>query len=337
MSESRSALLRFAAGRLLRRATPDCATATTSTLSVPIPPVWIHLLDAACAPYCLGAVGGRRATAASSMQLLASSPFPMQFPHAVQRRFFASSAPSRLLALKQRRASIVTRVRIPRWSPATEKVASPPTDGAGAAASVPAAATAGQVQSSAEVQLQGEATAASTAAEPLRYDDALPAAVEANARGAELAEAGFRGNEGALLDVRAGVNGAVLDEGNPRGLPLISAELAAELATGNRHVSMSHLPGGLQRVYERYIEGSGITMSVPFMVVQQNPRIVRNERGAKQCHLFSVVAECAHRLRPYISPAPTPILEPPSPPLVPQVAGCAPPSCGSSRTACSGT
>ena len=259
MSGSRSALLRFAAGQLLRRTSPDCATAATSNLSA-----WgsLPFLDSASTPYCLGALGGRSAAAVNAMQLLVSpsSPFPMQSPHAVHvQRRFASSAPSRLLALKQRRASIATRVRIPRWSPATEKAASPPADGAGAAAAVtaaPAAATAGQVQSSAEVQLQGEATTASTAAEPLRYDDALPAAVEANARGAELAEAVFSGDKGALLDVGAGVNGAVLDEGNPRGLPLISAELAAELATGNRHVSMSHLPGGLQRVYERYIEGT---------------------------------------------------------------------------------
>lgn len=269
MSDSRSALLRFAACRLLRRTPPDCAAATTSMLSALSPPMYPHpLLAAASSPYHLrlGALGSRTAATATAMQTLltssSSSPFPAtQSPHAAaQQRRFASSAPSRLLALKQRRASIAARVRIPRWAPAERvAVAAPPgergglrrRDG-GADVEVAASVT-GQGQST-EVQLLGEAAAVRTAAE---YD-ALPATVGAGASaGAGLAEADFAG-DGTLLEIGAGVDGAAREEGNPRGLPLISAELAAELATVNRHVSMSHLPGGMQRVYERYIEGTAV-------------------------------------------------------------------------------
>ena len=188
------------------------------------------------------------------------------------RRGFAAT--SRTLKIKQRRAAMAVRVKIPRWMDPSSASEGLPSESLHQSPNhvdvVPH-----------EIDVQRESDADSALNE--RHDTTigsgdrgterpptdlwsigLPSATSSDAPPA-LSQT--LTNLGSSSNSHLGV-----DPNDPRGMPVISADLAAELATSSRHIPMSHLPEGLQRVYEKCLDSkppslSCLTVSVALLCV----------------------------------------------------------------------
>ena len=175
------------------------------------------------------------------------------------RRGFAAT--SRTLKIKQRRAAMAVRVKIPRWMDPSESASEGLPSESLRQSSIHADGTPHVV----DLKLEQWETDVSDSALTKHHDTriglgdrgaeqpppdmlsiGLPSATSSDAPPA-LSQT--LTNLGSSSSSHLGV-----DPNDPRGMSMINVDLAAELATSSRHIPMSHLPDGLQRVYEKYLD-----------------------------------------------------------------------------------
>ena len=172
------------------------------------------------------------------------------------RRAFAAT--SRALKIKQRREALAARVKIPRWAPPEAPFGEGPHQAAGH--SDPADGSPSNHAASLPPNDRGGQWTfdpSSGAPDGLRPPDGIIASNQARALPTSVASTST-GN-GIVVAGRPIEDSLVDQNGVPWSPPVISAELAAEVATGRRHVSMSHLPDGLQRIYEQYLDSKPLS------------------------------------------------------------------------------